>query len=97
MKIPDLNPRFVVNEDGERVAVIIDIQTFETICDLLEDLADIEEIERRRAEPNIPHDEAMKLIREDADDLRILREAQRAHGSSPTISLDEVKREFGLD
>jgi hypothetical protein len=40
---------------------------FEEIADLLDDLADAPEIERRRAETSIPHEEAMRRVRDGGD------------------------------
>ena len=67
VKSPELNPQFVTDENGQRVAVILSIEVFEEISDLLDDLADASEIERRRAEPSIPHEEAMRLVRDGGD------------------------------
>lgn len=67
MKSPDLKPKYVTDDNGERVAVILSIEEFEEIADLLDDLADVAEIERRRAEAGIPHDEAMRLAKDGGD------------------------------
>lgn len=65
MESPVLKPQFVTDESGERVAVILSMAEFEEITDLLEDLEDAKEIERRRDEPTIPHAEAMRMVREE--------------------------------
>lgn len=67
MKSPVLRPQFVTNEQGQRVAVILSMAEFEEITDLLDDLADSSEIERRRAEQSIPHVEAMRLAKESGE------------------------------
>ena len=64
MELP-LNPQFVTDENGERVAVILSMAEFNAISELLEDLADAKENEQRRNETGIPHAEAMRLVRED--------------------------------
>ena len=33
-----ISPRYIVNEQGERVEVVLDIQTFEKIHEILEDV-----------------------------------------------------------
>jgi hypothetical protein len=40
-------------------------------------------------------DRVMEAL-EDAEDLRILREARRRNADSPTYTLEEVKRRLGL-
>jgi PHD/YefM family antitoxin component YafN of YafNO toxin-antitoxin module len=40
--------------------------------------------------------ERVKEALEDAEDLRILREARRRNANSPTYTLSEVKRRLGL-
>lgn len=67
MQPPPLTPQFVTDEEGNRVAVILSIAQYEEIADLLEDLEDAAEIERRRAERGIPHDEAMRLVKDGRD------------------------------
>ena len=67
MKSPSLRPQFVTDENGARVAVILSMAEFEEIADLLDDLADAPEIERRRGEPDIPHEEAMRLAKDGGD------------------------------
>ena len=65
MHTPVLNPKYVTDENGERVAVIISLAEFEEVSELLEDLADAAEIGPRREERGIPHADAMRLVRED--------------------------------
>jgi PHD/YefM family antitoxin component YafN of YafNO toxin-antitoxin module len=64
LESPALKPQFVTDENGERVAVILSMAAFEEITELLEDLADSREIERRKGEPGIPHEDAMRMLRE---------------------------------
>jgi hypothetical protein len=46
----------------------------------------------------LPYDEfvALRKLLEDAQDLADLREAVRAEGNAPTISLEELKAELGV-
>jgi len=64
---PSHTPRYITDENGERVAVILPIAEYEEIADLLDDLEDTAEIERRRAQRNIPHDVAMRLVKDGGD------------------------------
>ncbi|MBI1318129.1 MAG: hypothetical protein GC168_04145 [Candidatus Hydrogenedens sp.] len=64
MDTHSLKPRFLTDENGARVAVVLTIAEYEAISDLLEDQADLAEIIRRRGERSIPHDTAMKLVEE---------------------------------
>lgn len=61
MQAPELKPQFITDENGTRVGVILSIAEYEEIADFLDDLADAPEIRRRREEPGIPHDEAMRI------------------------------------
>jgi PHD/YefM family antitoxin component YafN of YafNO toxin-antitoxin module len=57
--------QFVVNERGEKVAVMISIEEFEKILEELEDLEDIRAIDERKAsgETPIPLEQALAEIR----------------------------------
>ncbi len=65
MIAPVLNPKYVTDENGERVAVIISLAEFEELTELLEDLDDAAVVEQRRSERGIPHSTAMQLVRDD--------------------------------
>ena len=57
--------QFLVNEKGEKVAVVIDIQEFEKIREALEELEDIRAFDEAEAsaEVPIPFDQAVAKIR----------------------------------
>lgn len=57
----NLKPQFITDDKGNRTAVILSLEQYEELTDLLEDRADSAEIERRKAEAGIPHEEAMRL------------------------------------
>jgi hypothetical protein len=61
MKEPD---KFLTNEKGEKIAVVIDIEEYEKLLDELEDLADIRAIEEAKAsgESPIPLEQALAEI-----------------------------------
>ncbi len=65
MHTPVLNPKYVTDENGERMAVIITLAEFDEVSELLEDLTDAAEIDQRREERCIPHETAMRLVTED--------------------------------
>ena len=46
----------------------------------------------------LPYEEfvALQEVLADAEDLLQLRQAKKEEGSAPTVSLDEVKKRFGL-
>jgi PHD/YefM family antitoxin component YafN of YafNO toxin-antitoxin module len=56
--------QFVVNERGEKIAVMISIEEYEKILEDLEDLDDIREFDEAKAsgETPIPFDEAVDRI-----------------------------------
>jgi PHD/YefM family antitoxin component YafN of YafNO toxin-antitoxin module len=64
LSTPLSKPQFVTDETGRRIAVILPMAEYEEMAEMLEDLADAEEIERRRSETGIPHEEAMRLVEE---------------------------------
>ncbi len=65
-----MEARYIVDENGKRVSVILDIEDYRRMVEELEDLEDIRlydeakaEIEREGSEP-IPLEQAMREIRE---------------------------------
>ena len=54
--------QYVVDERGERTAVILSVEEFE---ELLEDLHDLAVIAERREEPTVPFEELKRKLRED--------------------------------
>ena len=62
MDLTQLNPQFVVNEAGEKTAVILPIAIFE---ELLEDIQDLAALAERRDEPTISHDDLLADLKKD--------------------------------
>jgi hypothetical protein len=62
--------RFITNEKGERLAVILDIEEYEKLIEELEDLDDIRAYDEAEAsgETGIPFEEAVERIRRDRAD-----------------------------
>ncbi len=65
--------QYIVNEVGERMAVVLSIEEYERLLDALEDLEDLEHIQAAREtkaaiergeEEVIPFEQAMREIRE---------------------------------
>ena len=54
--------QFIVDERGRKTAVILPLRRYR---ELIEDLHDIELVEKRRHEPRIPWEEVKKRLRED--------------------------------
>lgn len=54
--------QYVVNDKGERTAVILPLEEYE---ELLEDLHDLAVIAERREEPTVPFAELKKKLKED--------------------------------
>ena len=60
--MPTWKFQYVVDEKGERTAVILPVEEFE---ELLEDLHDLAVIAERREEPTVPFEELKRKLRED--------------------------------
>jgi len=60
--IKDLNPHFIINEAGEKIAVGLDMAKFE---ELLEDIEDLAVIAERREAPTISHKALLKELKRD--------------------------------
>ena len=54
--------QYLTNEKGERTAVVLPLEDYDK---LLEDLADLSVVAKRRAEPTIPHDEFKAGLKRD--------------------------------
>ena len=54
--------RYLVNEEGQKTAVVIPVEEYE---ELLEDLHDLAIIAERRDEPTVPFEELKKRLRND--------------------------------
>ncbi len=71
-----MDGRYVVDENGKRVAVLLDIEEYEKMVEELEDLEDARAVDEARAaiergeEDLLPYDEAVKEIEEERKRLR---------------------------
>ena len=62
LSMKELQPQYVTNRTGKKVAVILPIEEFE---ELLEDIEDLAILAERREEPTIPHEEVMAKLKRD--------------------------------
>lgn len=53
---------YLVNEEGQKIAVVIPVEEYE---ELLEDLHDLAIIAERRCEPTVPFEELRNRLRND--------------------------------
>ncbi|HZY57626.1 MAG TPA: hypothetical protein VFE09_07505 [Rubrobacteraceae bacterium] len=71
-----MNRRYVVDENGKRVGILLDIEEYERMVEELEELEDILAVKEARAaiergeEDLLPLDEALKEIEEERKRLR---------------------------
>lgn len=60
--IHDLDVQYVVNNDGEKTAVIL---SFERFQELLEDIEDLAAVAERREEPTVSHSDVLAELKRD--------------------------------
>ncbi len=60
--LQQLDVQYITNQAGEKTAVILAWQKFQT---LLEDLEDLAAVAERRAEPTVSHQELLAELRQD--------------------------------
>jgi hypothetical protein len=71
-----MGARYIVDENGKRVSVILPIEEYERLIEILEDLEDVRAYDEARAELErgedevIPWEQARKEIEEERADLR---------------------------
>ena len=71
-----MEPRYVTDEEGERVGVILDVREYERLMGALEDLADLRAADEtleaiaRGEEELLPLDEAVQEMEEERSRLR---------------------------
>jgi PHD/YefM family antitoxin component YafN of YafNO toxin-antitoxin module len=71
-----MGARYIVDENGKRVSIILPIEEYERLIEILEDLEDVRAYDEARAELErgedevIPWEQARKEIEEERADLR---------------------------
>ena len=62
VKLQELHPQYITNEDGKRTSVILPIVEFKK---LLEDIEDLASVAERREEPTISHEDPVAELKKD--------------------------------
>ena len=62
MKLKDLNPKYITDDSGEKISVILPISEFQ---ELLEDIEDLATVAERRDEPTISHKQLITELKRD--------------------------------
>ena len=64
MKIDQIKPQFITDENGKRISVILPMNNFRAIMEELEELEDIKQYDEamKDKDPGLPIDEAFKII-----------------------------------
>jgi hypothetical protein len=62
VKLQELHPQYITDEDGKRTFVILPMVEFE---ELLEDIEDLASVAERREEPTISHEELVTEMKKD--------------------------------
>lgn len=60
VKLQELHPQYITNEDGKRTSIILPIVEFE---ELLEDIEDLASVAERREEPTVSHEELVAELK----------------------------------
>jgi hypothetical protein len=61
-----LNPKYITDDKGNKISVILPLKDFKAILDELEELDDIKLYDKvkKSKEPSVPIDDAFKMIEE---------------------------------
>jgi hypothetical protein len=62
-KILEKPRQYIVNENGERVGIVLDIETYKRMMEFLEDAFDIQLINETIGEPTTPWEEVKESLR----------------------------------
>jgi hypothetical protein len=62
LDLRQLKPQYVINEAGEKTAIILPLGVFE---ELLEDIEDLAVVAERREEPAMTHDQVVTELKRD--------------------------------
>jgi hypothetical protein len=60
MAMTELKKQLIYGADGKPVAVVLDVETFREVEELLEDVADLKIVEERRLEDEVAWDTAKR-------------------------------------
>ncbi len=62
INVERLRPKYIIDENGKKISVIIPFSEF---IELLEDIEDLAVVAERREEPTISHEDLLKELREE--------------------------------
>ncbi len=62
VSLAELSPKYITDEKGEKISVVLPISKFQ---ELLEDIEDLAVVAERRDEPTISHEELVASLKED--------------------------------
>lgn len=86
--------RYIVNEQGERVAVVLDTHEYEALMVELEELREREQM--RHYDPKQDPDAGLN-VRQDLREALLKQEQEYKQGQSKGKPLEQVARELGLE
>ena len=63
IKLP--KPKFIVNEKGKKISVVLDIKTYNQLIEELEDIIDNRLMDEVENEPTVPWEEVKESLRKE--------------------------------
>ncbi|MEB2776860.1 hypothetical protein U3A58_14860 [Algoriphagus sp. C2-6-M1] len=59
-----INPKYITDQVGNKISVVLSVKEFETIVEMLEDLEDVRLYDeaKKSGEPAVPFEEAFEMI-----------------------------------
>ena len=59
-----INPKYITDQDGNKISVVISVEEFESMMEMLDELEDVRIYDKAKLsdDPSIPIDEAFELI-----------------------------------
>jgi hypothetical protein len=60
-----INPKYITDQDGNKISVVISVEEFESMMEMLDELEDVRIYDKAKLsdDPSIPVDEAFELIK----------------------------------
>lgn len=59
-----INPKYITDQEGKKISVVISVEEFESMMEMLDELEDVRIYDKAKLsdDPSIPIDEAFELI-----------------------------------
>jgi hypothetical protein len=59
-----INPKYITDQDGNKISVVISVEEFESMMEMLDELEDVRIYDKAKLsdDPSIPVDEAFEFI-----------------------------------